>query len=358
MGSLFSSLWNSTAAGTTTSHPSQVTIGGINYKIQGLLGEGGYAFVYKATEANTGQTVALKRFVTSSETVAAAAAASRGGRVTLATSDDNGVGGSSSAKKVLVEVEMHKSLSPHPNIVKFLGSELIAADKPGKAPEIWVAMELSGESLQSEVNKRIQSQSPLNLATEVCPILSDVIHALHHMHSRPTPVSHWDIKLDNILRGRDAHYKLCDFGSCSTVFYLGRNGKEISLEELELDEKMTLLYRPPESLDHWEKRKVDTKADIWSLGVVLYVLMFRKMPFEENKQDVIKGIVSIPPPPANLSPDSVEAKLRGMLQLMLARDPADRPNIHQVSALLGGFYPAHTIVPPIPDECVQQPRFA
>jgi serine/threonine protein kinase len=44
---------------------------------------------------------------------------------------------------------------------------------------------------------------------------SDVVLGVSALHSLPQPVSHRDIKAENVLLGDDGHYKLCDFGSAS-----------------------------------------------------------------------------------------------------------------------------------------------
>ena len=64
---------------------------------------------------------------------------------------------------------------------------------------------------------------------EVLEIVSDIVRGLLHMHMQNPPIAHRDIKvsiviklilffkLENVLRGSDNQWKICDFGSSSTI---------------------------------------------------------------------------------------------------------------------------------------------
>ena len=206
------------------------------------------------------------------------------------------------------ESKIHRNICPHDNIVTFLDSE-VKHRKNTPLPEVWVSMEYChGKSLQALVNEYRMKNRVLPLR-ELKSAARAVLNALAHMHSQSPPVAHFDVKLDNVLQcldeavpGRkkkdddddasatDMLYKLCDFGSCSKLFYTCRNAQEVTIAEVELGQKMTLLYRSPESLDLWRKQRVDTKADVWALGVLLYVTIFMDYPFDEQATSIIKGV--------------------------------------------------------------------
>ena len=103
---------------------------------------------------------------------------------------------------------------------------------------------------------------------EARPIFQQVVSAVHFLHQRR--IAHRDTKLKNILIDRDGNIKLCDFGMA------------IQLAEGQMLKELcgSLLYMAPEML---ARKPYDGLAvDMWSLGVLLYVLVTRQFPYTEN----------------------------------------------------------------------------
>jgi calcium-dependent protein kinase len=93
-----------------------------------------------------------------------------------------------------------------------------------------------------------------------------VLSALQYMHSKG--VTHRDIKLENIMIDRSGEVKLIDFGLAT---------KYQSEEYANLTDTVGTLYSmAPEVL---EGTYYDNKADLWSVGVVAYLLLSKKQPF-------------------------------------------------------------------------------
>jgi calcium-dependent protein kinase len=93
-----------------------------------------------------------------------------------------------------------------------------------------------------------------------------VLSALQYMHSKG--VTHRDIKLENIMIDRSGEIKLIDFGLAT---------KYQSEEYANLTDTVGTLYSmAPEVL---EGTYYDYKADLWSVGVVTYLLLSKKQPF-------------------------------------------------------------------------------
>lgn len=68
-----------------------------------------------------------------------------------------------------------------------------------------------------------------------------------------------------------------------------------NLIEDEIAKQTTPMYRAPEMLDLYNNYRIDSQADIWALGCVLYVLCFSKHPFEDAaKLRIINGKYQIP----------------------------------------------------------------
>jgi len=98
-------------------------------------------------------------------------------------------------------------------------------------------------------------------------IFRQVLYGVAHCHCRS--VLHRDIKLDNILINAAGKVKICDFGI----------SKVITDPEQTMSEQCgTPAYMPPEILSGNGYKGF--KADIWSLGVLLYSMVFGTVPFK------------------------------------------------------------------------------
>lgn len=315
---------------SSSSHPSGVAIKGIDYSAVKLVGEGGYAFVYEGYNIATGQRVALKRYVFSE---------------------------TNQQQNAIEEMSIYHDVCPQDYIVTYLDSEMLYRPNV-PLPEMWVVMEFcDGPSLQEYINNRLQSSQSFSLS-EVYEIVDNVVHAIGHLHSQSPPVSHWDIKPDNFLFTECGKLKLCDFGSATRKFYAPKSAEEIAVAESELGARMTLLYRPPESLDLWSKERIDTKADIWALGVLIYVLVHREMPFEDNAMDVMAAIPKLYKTGEDSCPEEFKPLMAIVRTKMLTKKPSDRADIFAVSEQLERITELPALTRPRPGfQSAQRSRF-
>ncbi|KAJ1953250.1 Serine/threonine-protein kinase 36 [Dipsacomyces acuminosporus] len=150
---------------------------------------------------------------------------------------------------------------------------------------------------------------------EVRAIALQLVAALKYLHS--LGVVHHDIKLPNALIGTDGRVKLCDLGLATQ---LTKDGKPLYVHTL----KGTPLYMAPEML---RKSRYTNKADLWSLGVVLYELFVGKTPFRTNnladlKHNIMEEDI--------IWPKQIPPQLKSFLHGLLQRDPAKRMPWHQL----------------------------
>lgn len=209
------------------------TLGG-RYTVVSEIGVGGMSVVYGAYDIETGKAVAVKVLDDSvCPTVAAQEQA---------------------ANRFRKEIEAMSALS-HPNIVNILAA---AEDE---VPMYFVMEYVEANTL----HKKIEKTGALNLE-ETLHYTKQVLLALIHAHSNK--IIHCDVKPQNVMLLDGGKIKLTDFGIAR---------KEDSYENRESDTAVgTVYYISPEQA---QGKKVDGRADIYSLGVMMYEMATGKLPF-------------------------------------------------------------------------------
>lgn len=86
----------------------------------------------------------------------------------------------------------------------------------------------------------------------------------------------------------------------------------------------TIKYIPPQ-LDSGEMFTCSPKIDIWSIGIILYLLNFKEFPFKGNENDIFDKIVNNPVKyPSKIK---IRKTLISFIERMLDKDPNKRINI-------------------------------
>ena len=104
------------------------------------------------------------------------------------------------------------------------------------------------------------------------------MEALKYLNNLEEKIIHYDLKPENILFD-DMNIKVCDFGLSKII---DSNNNYIQLTSQGAG---TYSYLPPECLMKSKDLKISTKVDIWSVGVILYEMLFRRKPFLKEKND-------------------------------------------------------------------------
>ena len=191
----------------------------------------------------------------------------------------------------------------HPNLVKVyaLGRE---------QGLLYIASEyIEGQNLYEMV--KTHGVTPPERALEIC---RDVAQGLGCAHEER--VIHRDLKPENIMvRTEDGRVVVLDFGIAKDLdasMALTKIGSYIG----------TPAYSPPEQI---KGEEVDHRADIFSLGVILYELLTGKQAFEGRKtDDIFRKTIHERPVPANRINDQVAKPVVELINRMIEKKPRKR----------------------------------
>ncbi|MFT7474357.1 MAG: serine/threonine protein kinase [Verrucomicrobiales bacterium] len=266
------------------------------YTIVDRLGSGGFASVYLATKDETDLQFAIKVL-----------------HDHASNPDD--------VRRFERERTTMRALSGHPNIVG------VFDDGQTEDGSHYTVLEYVGEG---SVRDRIDEGGALHWAN-VVEIGVQICAALDVAHR--SGVLHRDVKPANILL-QDTTAKLSDFGIARLV-----GQSQVTAAQSIIG---TLAYTPPEI---FHNDPFDGRGDIYQLGISLYEMLLGRAPFTsaaaDNKATIIRRILDNPAPP--LAQFDIPQPLSDLLDEVLAKDPADRPQsaetfgrrLNSVEATLG-----------------------
>ena len=150
---------------------------------------------------------------------------------------------------------------------------------------------------------------------EVLEIVKKVLEALCYLHQRG--IAHRDIKPENIVLDDERNPVLIDFGYCTEQ----KSGLSSTLCG-------TLSYMAPEEIIGQDYDAM--KADIWSLGVTIFVITTRNFPFKsQHPRAMLREIQNVD----NILRESVSSKLYILLSQMLVIDPTKRKTAEELYEL-------------------------
>ncbi len=149
--------------------------------------------------------------------------------------------------------------------------------------------------------------------TRLRDALVQVCDGLAYIHGRG--LVHRDLKPSNIMVDDARRVRLMDFGLvklASDAAHLTQHGKVVG----------TYRYMAPEQA---RGETVDHRADLYSLGVILYELLCGRPPFMARRPaELLDEIVRRPPPPAQGANPGADPGLARLAEQLLAKEPRDR----------------------------------
>jgi serine/threonine protein kinase len=280
------------------------------YTVKRELGRGGMATVYLAVQESFDREVALK--VMSEQLVA----------------------DSTFAERFLREARIVAHLA-HPHIVSVY-------DVGVSDGHFFLAMELhTGGDLASRIVGGITHP-------QIVDILKQVSGALHYAHA--AGYVHRDIKPGNVLFSHHGHAVLTDFGiakAADSSTDLTQVKRVVGRGEMTKEGAIigTPSYMSPEQA---RGQAVDGRADIYSLGIMLYEMLTRRVPYKASDPFAV-AIMHINEPLPKLPPE--HAVFQPVLEKLLAKEPGARFQTGaQLIEALDGLSRKLAVRPPSPEE--------
>ena len=270
------------------------------FRLDGELGRGGMAIVYRAHDRRDERIVALKVLRT---TTSAGGAARFRREITLA------------------------ARLRHPHIVPLLVS--------GECNDrLWYTMPLVvGESLGDRLHR--EGRLPV---LEAVRMLREICEALAYAHGEG--VVHRDLKPDNVLLA-DGHAVIADFGVAKALSSAahGDAATDNDIRTATGAGVGTPAYMSPEQAAG--ERSVDHRADLYALGVIAYELLTGAPPFTGmSRQALITAHLAERPVPPSTRCRDVPRALDALVLRLLAKQAKDRPaSAAEVSTVLAGLTP-------------------
>ena len=254
--------------------------------LNALLGNGGYGIVKLATHKTTRNQVAVKIISKTNDR--------------LSPEDIAGL---------QFEAELLRELD-HPHIIKCYAT----FDEPETFYMVTELVE-GGDLFDRVIRKKNYNEK------EARDLIKLFLEIMVYMHDT-AKVVHRDLKLENILltsNNDDANIKLCDFGMAKKEQDLFKDGQERTCG--------THSYTAPEI---FRSDRYGCEVDIWSMGVIAYLLLSGMPPFYENKANrtyprmlksyILRGQYSFPPERW----DAISQEAKDMITHMLCVNQSER----------------------------------
>ncbi|KAJ9152132.1 Kinase-like domain-containing protein [Pleurostoma richardsiae] len=213
------------------------------------IGRGAYASIKKAIPLDSSDPVFAVKFIHKGYAI-------RHGRI--------------SAKQIAMEVSLHSHIGQHPNIIEWFAT---GEDSSWR----WIAMEFAeGGDLFDKI------EADVGVPEDIAHLyFLQLISGVSFMHSKG--VAHRDLKPENILMSESGNLKLADFGMATMFEYKGQRKQSATMcgsPPYIAPEVLTCAAKADRKTSAALKYSADL-VDIWSCGVILFVLLVGNTPWDE-----------------------------------------------------------------------------
>jgi serine/threonine-protein kinase len=251
-----------------------------HYRISEKIADTATSSIYKGSDLETGQTVALKVPQTEAES-------------DIVFYD-----------RFQREAEIGRELD-HPGVVKVI-------TEPTRPSSVYFAMEwVEGTSLRKLLHRegKLSAEQTTRIALALCEVLA-------YLHKNG--VVHRDLKPENVVMCADQTVKLIDFGIAAKA-----GARRLTFGKLS-QVMGTADYISPEQV---KGQRGDARSDLYALGVMIVEMLSGQMPFRGGNPLAIMNdrLLNDPLPIEMLNPD-VAPYWKTILQKLLHRDPRKRYN--------------------------------
>ncbi len=246
------------------------------YRIEQVIGVGGMAIVFKATDLLMRRIVAVKIL-------------------------KDEISADEQAVKRFVNESKAVAMLSHPNIVNIYDVSVRENVK-------YIVMEfIEGITLTSYMKHR----EVLNLR-EIISYSTQILRALDHAHKKG--IVHRDIKPQNIMLIKNGIIKVTDFGIAKLP-----NAETVTMTDKAIG---TVFYISPEQVTG---KEIDRRSDIYSLGVMMYEMSTGTLPFNADSpvSVAMKQVTDEPTPPREVNP-YIPAGLEQIILRAMEKAPEDR----------------------------------
>eukprot|EP00730_Choanoeca_flexa_P018666 TRINITY_DN9088_c0_g1_i4.p1 TRINITY_DN9088_c0_g1~~TRINITY_DN9088_c0_g1_i4.p1 ORF type:complete len:304 (+),score=45.66 TRINITY_DN9088_c0_g1_i4:644-1555(+) len=276
-----------------------------NVVVKRRLGEGGFSYVELVHEAATSSIFAMKR---------------------MACTDDEEL---EAAKR---EIAMYQAFN-HPNLIRVIDHDVVQSKVEPGAHEVCALFPAYQKgSLQDLIESHRADGSSIP-EPMILRYVKDVCLALQHIHDhKPQGMCHRDVKPANVLLSDQDEPILMDFGSMTKAVVHINSRQEAIREQDKAAEHSSLPYRAPELIDVDSQCTLDTKTDVWSIGVMLYTLAYHDTPFERLVAHggslplaIAQGRIEYPS-----NNEAFTEEYKALIESIVIVDPQLRPTMTQV----------------------------